>query len=135
MCPRAPRCANAWRRRAARGHTLGLVGPGARFSVLEIADPPSTLAVGTLQPFIDGLIERGGAKEVDYVHGDDALERLALNHGCIGFHLAGMGKSELMRRVVHEGPTPRKTFSMGEAHEKRFYIEARRIGSPKVPVL
>jgi len=114
---------------AARGalQTAGLIGPGPRFSVVEIAEPPSTLAVGTWQPFIDGFIERRGAKEVDYVHGDEALERLAQQPGCVGVHLAGIGKSELMRRVVHEGPTPRKTFSMGEAHEKRFYIEARRI--------
>jgi len=114
---------------AARGplQTAGLIGPGPRFSVVEIAEPPSTLAVGTWQPFIDGFIEGRGAKEVDYVHGDEALERLAQQPGCVGVHLAGIGKSELMRRVVHEGPTPRKTFSMGEAHEKRFYIEARRI--------
>jgi hypothetical protein len=116
---------------AVRGtvQTTGLIEAGPRFSVVQIAEPPSTLAVGTWQPFIDGFIERGGAKEVDYVHGDDALERLAQQPGCVGVHLAGIGKSELMRRVVHEGPTPRKTFSMGEAHEKRFYIEARRIAA------
>jgi len=108
--------------------TVGLIGPGERFSVVEIAEPPSPLAVATWQPFIDGLIERGLAHEVDYVHGDAALERLALQAGRIGVHFAAIGKSELMRRVVHEGPTPRKTFSMGEAHEKRYYVEARRIG-------
>jgi hypothetical protein len=114
---------------AARGpcQTAGLIGPGTRCSVVEIAEPPSTLAVGTWQPFIDGFIAQGGAREVDYVHGDEALERLAQQAGNVGVHLAGIGKSELMRRVVHEGPTPRKTFSMGEAHEKRFYVEARRI--------
>ena len=105
----------------------GLIGPGPRCSVVEIAEPPSTLAVATWQPFIDGFIEQGGAREVDYVHGDEALERLAQHSGCVAFHLAAIGKSELMRRVVHDGPTPRKTFSMGEAHEKRFYVEARRI--------
>jgi hypothetical protein len=107
--------------------TAGLVGPGPRFSVVEIAEPPATLAVGTWQPFIDGFIARGGASDVDYVHGDEALERLAQQAGNVGVFLAGIGKGELMRRVVHEGPTPRKTFSMGEAHEKRFYVEARRI--------
>jgi hypothetical protein len=114
---------------AARGSGLsaGLIGPGPRFAVVEIAEPPTTLAVGTWQPFIDQLIAQGGAREVDYVHGDEALERLAQQPGCVGVHLAGIGKSELMRRVVHDGPTPRKTFSMGEAHEKRYYVEARRI--------
>ena len=47
--------------------------------------------------------------------------------GQVGLQLDTVGKSELLKRVVLEGPLPRKTFSMGEAHEKRFYIEARRI--------
>src|SRR5262249_20698871 len=59
------------------GHVAGLIGPGRRFSTIEIADPQSTLAVGTFQPFIDRFVERGGATHVDYVHGDDTLERLA----------------------------------------------------------
>ena len=105
----------------------GLIGPGARFAVIEIADPPAGLAVGTLQPFIDALIAHGGARDVDYVHGDDVLERLAVREAHIGLHLPTLGKSELLRRVVLDGPTPRKTFSMGEAHEKRYYVEARRI--------
>ena len=108
-------------------HAAGLIGPSARFSVIEIAEPPSTIAVGTLQPFIDRFIERGGATHVDYVHGDEALERLAQASGCVGIHLAAVSKHDLLRMVVREGPTPRKTFSMGEAHEKRYYIEARRI--------
>jgi Protein of unknown function (DUF1015) len=108
-------------------HSAGLIGPGARFSVIEIKDPASTLAVGTLQIFIDELLARGGASHVDYVHGDDALERLSMAPGNVGVHLASVAKSELLRMVVREGPLPRKTFSMGEAHEKRFYVEARRI--------
>ncbi len=111
-------------------HAAGLIGPGARFSVIEVADPPSTLAVGTFQPFVDRFIERGGATHVDYVHGDDTLERLATGSGCVGLHLAPVGKGELLRRVVREGPLPRKAFSMGEADEKRFYVEARRIREP-----
>ncbi len=116
----------------------GLVGPGARFSVIELgsggaaaeaagAASTSGLLVGVLQGFIDRFIERGGAGEVDYVHGDDVLERLAQQPGSVGFHLATVSKSELLKRVVHDGPLPRKTFSMGEAHEKRYYVEARRI--------
>ncbi len=136
-CTDVPTAA-AMRERVNRGnggngsrHAAGLVGPGARFGVIEVADPRVTLAVGTFQAFIDGWIERGGATHVDYVHGDDVLERLGVHEGCVGIHLAGVGKSELLRRVVQEGPLPRKTFSMGEADEKRFYVEARRIGTPR----
>jgi Protein of unknown function (DUF1015) len=121
-----------------RGQAAGLVGPGPRFSVIEIAGADesargstqaasSGLMVGVLQGFIDRFIEQGGAREVDYVHGDDVLERLAQQPGSAGFHLATVPKSELLKRVVHDGPLPRKTFSMGEAHEKRYYIEARKI--------
>ncbi len=106
----------------------GLIGPGARFSVIEIANSPSTLAVGSLQPFIDNFVVQGGATHVDYVHGDDVLERLAVSDANAGIHFATVSKGDLLRLVVREGPLPRKTFSMGEAHEKRFYVEARRIG-------
>ena len=111
----------------------GLVGPGARFSVIEITDPPSTLAVGTLQPVIDAFVAQGGARDVDYVHGDAVLERLGQQPGQLGIHLPTVAKGALLRRVVHEGPLPRKTFSMGEAHEKRYYVEARRIRVPGEP--
>lgn len=105
----------------------GLVEPGGRCSVICIADPPASLAVGTLQPFIDRLVARGGAAAVDYVHGDESLQRLAQQPECAGFHLGTVAKGELLKRVMHEGPLPRKTFSMGEAHEKRYYVEARKI--------
>jgi hypothetical protein len=114
---------------AARGprQAVGLIGPGARFSVIGIVDPPSSLAVGTIQPFLDRFIERGGATHADYVHGDDALERLSMSDGNVGVHLPVLSKGDLTRMVVREGPLPRKAFSMGEADEKRFYVEARRI--------
>jgi hypothetical protein len=111
-------------------HAAGLIGPGARFSVVEISEPTSTLAVGTLQPFIDRFMEQGGAAHLDYVHGDDVLERLASSDANVGIHLAPVSKANLLRMVVREGALPRKTFSMGEANEKRFYIEARRIRAP-----
>lgn len=111
----------------AASQACGLVGPGARFSVVQIQEAPTPLVVGTVQAFIDGLLAQGGAAEVDYVHGDDVLERLGQQPGHIGWHLPVLGKSELLGRVLRDGPLPRKTFSMGEAHEKRFYMEARRI--------
>jgi hypothetical protein len=110
-----------------RPQVFGLIEPGSRCCMAQIEDAPATLAVGSLQPVIDGILERGGAASIDYVHGDDVLERLALQPGCAGFHLPTLGKHELLKRVVHDGPLPRKTFSMGEAHEKRYYVEARRI--------
>ena len=106
---------------------IGLVGGGKQFGVIEIADPSSNLAVGTIQSFLDTFLKNGGADRIDYVHGEDVVERLALQSGNAGFYLAGMHKSELFKTVILDGALPRKTFSMGEAHEKRFYMEARKI--------
>ena len=111
----------------APAQAFGLIEPGPRFGVIEIDAPPAPLAVGSLQSFVDRFIADGGAEQVDYVHGDDVLERLGQQPGHVGLHLAAVDKGELLRRVAHDGPLPRKTFSMGEAHEKRFYVEARRI--------
>ncbi|MBK7316939.1 DUF1015 domain-containing protein [Candidatus Villigracilis affinis] len=106
---------------------IGLVGGGQKFGVIEIAHASSNLAVGTIQSFIDSFLKDGGAEKVDYVHGEDVVERLALQAGNVGFYLAGMHKSDLFKTVILDGALPRKTFSMGEAREKRFYMEARKI--------
>ncbi len=106
---------------------IGLVGGGGKFGVIEIAHASSILAVGTIQSFIDSFLKSGGAEKVDYVHGEDVVERLALQAGNAGFYLAGMNKSDLFKTVILDGALPRKTFSMGEAREKRFYMEARKI--------
>lgn len=111
-------------------HAAGLVQPGGRHALVVVADAPAAqLDVATFQGFVDALLAQGGAREVDYVHGDDALAQLAGAEGNAGLHLATLGKSELIGRVARHGPLPRKSFSMGEADEKRFYLEARRIRS------
>lgn len=106
---------------------IGLVGGGKQFGVIEIANPSSNLAVGTIQSFLDAFLKNGGAEKIDYVHGEDVVERLALQNGNAGFYLAGIHKNELFKTVILDGALPRKTFSMGEAREKRFYMEARKI--------
>ena len=106
---------------------IGLIGGGQKFGVLDIHQPSSNLSVGTLQTFLDQFLKDAGAQAIDYVHGADVLERLAFHPGNAGFYLAGMPKSDLFKTVILEGALPRKTFSLGQAHEKRFYMEARKI--------
>ncbi|EOS64095.1 hypothetical protein C814_00520 [Anaerotruncus sp. G3(2012)] len=93
---------------------------------IVVKNPPSQLAVGTLQLFIDRYLASHGG-EVDYIHGEDTLEKLCQREDAIGFLLPVMGKDELFRTVQIDGALPRKTFSMGHAHEKRFYLECRKI--------
>jgi uncharacterized protein (DUF1015 family) len=111
---------------AGGNQAIGLVASG-KFGVIEISNASSNLAVGTIQAFLDAFLKDGGAEKIDYVHGEDVVERLALQAGNAGFYLAGMNKSDLFKTVILDGALPRKTFSMGEAREKRFYMEARKI--------
>lgn len=88
-------------------------------------DPTSFLPVGTLQSFLDEYAKKNGAK-IDYIHGVDSVKKLVTNDS-VGFIFKGMEKSELFPTVIADGALPRKTFSMGEADDKRFYLEARSI--------
>lgn len=88
--------------------------------------PVSSLTVGTVQSFLDGLAAAHPECEVDYIHGEDNVAALAKG-GCVGLLFDGMAKSGLFRAVELDGALPRKTFSMGHAEDKRYYIEARRI--------
>ena len=87
----------------------------------------SRLPVGALQSFLDGYLLRHKEARVDYIHGEDVVRKLASQPDTVGFLLPAMGKEELFPTVIHDGVLPRKTFSMGEAQDKRFYLEARRI--------
>jgi hypothetical protein len=64
---------------------------------------------------------------VDYIHGEDSLLALAKRPNAVGFLFDGMRKDELFRTVIYDGALPRKTFSMGHAYDKRFYLESKRI--------
>ena len=83
-------------------------------------------AVGVLQGFLDSYL-KDHEGEIDYIHDDDALITLAKQPNAIGFLLPAMEKSQLFRGVIADGILPRKTFSMGHAREKRYYLEARKI--------
>ena len=110
-------------------HRIGLVrgGPQPEYGVIEVSQPSSNLPVGTLQAFLDPFLKAGGAGKIDYVHGAEVVQRLGAQAGNAAFHLPAMSKSSLFKTVILDGALPRKTFSMGEAREKRFYMEARKI--------
>ncbi len=106
--------------------TAGLVTAQGAW-LLRFTHPTSNLPVGTLQTFLDGWLKQGGAEKIDYVHGDDVVCRLGALPGQAGFYLPAMPKEDLFKTVILDGALPRKTFSMGAAREKRFYLESRRI--------
>ncbi len=107
------------------GHAIAYTYAG-RTGTVTVPQPRGQLAVGTLQTFIDAYIQENGG-EVDYIHGDEVVGELCARPGNIGFRLPAMGKEQLFKTVMADGVLPRKTFSMGRAQDKRYYVEARRI--------
>lgn len=93
---------------------------------VTVNNPSEYLAVGTVQKFLDRyLTEHSG--EVDYIHGEDVVYKLCEDVKNFGIIFDAMDKSDLYKSVICDGALPRKTFSMGDACDKRFYTEARKI--------
>ena len=98
-----------------------VVSEGKADITVSLSNPPHTLAVGSVQMMIDKL-----GLECDYIHGEDSVRKLAAE-GSTGILVPAISKDTFFRTVEKEGVFPRKTFSMGEAFEKRFYLEAKKI--------
>lgn len=95
---------------------------------LKILTPTANLTVGSVQNFIDKYIKENGGR-VDYIHGDDVVCELSSAQNACGIILDAMDKNDLFKTVILDGALPRKTFSMGDACDKRFYNEARIINN------
>lgn len=107
------------------GHTAAYKYAG-RTGFVTVPEPKSQLAAGTLQNFLDAYLKDHGG-EIDYVHGDEVADELGGRPGNIAFQLPAMEKNQLFKTVMTDGVLPRKTFSMGHAQDKRYYVEARKI--------
>ena len=107
------------------GHVIEVVWEG-HDGYVTVPNPKVQLAVGTLQGVIDEYL-KSHSGEVDYIHGDEVTKELGSKPGNMGFLLPAMGKEQLFKTVMADGVLPRKTFSMGHAQDKRYYVEARKI--------
>jgi len=95
--------------------------------ICAVRDADGPLPVATLQRYLDDFLARRPEAEIDYIHGDDVLRRLASAPGAAGFLLPPVDKSAFFHAIHTLGTLPRKTFSMGHANEKRCYMECRAI--------
>ena len=115
-------------------YTINKEGNGQRVRVItEIIDedwfienPKSNIAVGSIQMFLDEYLKENEGK-IDYIHGEDVTKELGSKTGNVGFIFDAMEKRDLFKTVILDGALPRKTFSMGHANDKRYYLEARKI--------
>ena len=101
---------------------------GEQRGTIIVEGPSAQLEVGVLQNALDVMVKERKSVDIDYIHGTKALESLSAEAGNAGFALPAMDKFMLFPAVAADGALPRKTFSMGEANEKRYYIESRYIG-------
>ncbi len=104
---------------------FGYIDEGG-YAVYRLTEPRASIAAGTLQRVIDTLLQ-GGTSEVDYIHGTDVTAELGALPGNIGLFLPQVAKDSFFGSIVADGALPRKTFSLGEAQDKRYYLEARRL--------
>ena len=107
------------------GHCIEYTYEGHK-GCITVPNPKMQLAVGTLQSFLDEYLKENGG-EIDYIHGEDVTDELGSKPGNIGFKLPAMGKDQLFKTIISDCVLPRKTFSMGHAQDKRYYVEARKI--------
>lgn len=99
---------------------------GSEQGVLQLGVQPGQLPLAALQQALDAYLAEN-AGEIDYIHGDDVVQKLASEEGSLGFLVPGIEKNQFFQSIVTDGILPRKTFSMGHAQEKRYYLEARKI--------
>ncbi len=99
---------------------------GKKSGILSLTDEGGLLPLAVLQGALDLWLSDNPGEE-DYIHDDAALRDLENECGSIGFRLPAIKKESLFPGILSGGVLPRKTFSMGEAKEKRYYLEARRI--------
>lgn len=127
---------DCWERYAeARGMGLGEEGEGHTFQMairkdeypVVVRKPEGAIPCETIQLFLDDFLEKHPGAAIDYIHGDRTLRKLAQQKDAVGFLLPEIDKNTFFSDVETLGVLPRKTFSMGEAEEKRYYMECKRI--------
>lgn len=106
--------------------TVGLYEDGTE-KTIGFARPTAKLTVGTLQQFLDEYLAAHPETTIDYIHEDAAVKECCEAENSLGFLLPAIEKNAFFESIIRDGVLPRKTFSMGESRDKRFYLECRKI--------
>lgn len=109
-----------------QGHSFHALYAGKRES-LCIQNNAAPLCVAALDALLNEYLARHPRAVIDYVHGEDAIDALSRQKDALAFELPVLNKRELFPMVQQLGALPKKTFSMGEAQQKRYYMESRAI--------
>ncbi len=94
---------------------------------IDIPENPF-LAIKQIQEIIDDFLKKNSYADIDFVHGIDSLKRIVKNnHDCVGISMPTLERDKLLPYIRENGVLPRKSFSLGEAEEKRYYLEGKKI--------
>lgn len=107
-------------------HSFTLCSARGR-KILKVLNSKWGIAVAALQSFLDDFLASHSESRIDYIHGMDVVEQLGMKEGNVGIFLPEVLKEDLFIGVIKDGVLPRKTFSMGDANEKRYYMECKKI--------
>lgn len=105
-------------------HSVVLVRPEGKFTLIPPAD---RLPIVSMTEPLDAFVAAHPEVHLGYVHGEEPVAEAVEAGHAVGLLLPKLDKSRFLETVHQIGTLPRKSFSMGEANEKRFYIEARNI--------
>ncbi|MBQ9941807.1 MAG: DUF1015 domain-containing protein [Christensenellaceae bacterium] len=92
---------------------------------IEINNPSHPLVVGEIQDVLEKVAREMPSSKLEYIHGDAELEAAASEYDTLGFYMPAMDKDTFFDMIIHCGVLPKKSFSLGEANEKRYYLECR----------
>lgn len=107
------------------GQNFGLIESG-KYYLYKVINGDKAISAGTIQLVIDKMLEEKKGS-VDYIHGIPVTIELGSKEGNLGIILPDVSKEKFFSDMQKDGAYPRKTFSIGHANEKRFYMEARKI--------
>lgn len=104
-----------------------IICSAAGWKEIHVTHPKAGIAVASIQTFLDQYLTSHSESKIDYIHGIDVVTKLGMKEENVGIILPDVSKEDLFIGVIKDGVLPRKTFSMGEANEKRYYMECKKI--------
>lgn len=108
------------------GHVIGVI-TGQKEARFVFNPKEERMTVEFFQEFLDAYLARHPEVTIDYIHGEESVRQMGTQPGNAGFYMPPLDKTAFFKRMVEVGPYPRKTFSIGEATEKRYYLESRKL--------
>ncbi len=112
-------------RASEKSHTISLIA-GAQEKRLAVSGLTIGELIGKAEEFCQAYLSRCGGK-IDYIHNDDTAIAMGRRSGCACILLPKMEKGELFPSIIESGAFPKKSFSIGHAEDKRYYLECRKI--------